>query len=174
MSTHARRAQRYAARRNAGWALEHAVEVQKQLAPIMGVDQSTISRYVNAATDSAVSRTYEVVASLVERGHSAGHIIEGLMAHAQAAAMDLGPETCLACLDVAQDNETLAQQAEDVAQHDVLRGIAKCSDSGASPEDFEALADAITRHDFAIREENARHYVVLYFARGYLATRRAS
>lgn len=167
---HARSRERYAARPEAAWALQHTTERQKHLAEILSVDQSTVSRYCSGEIESAVEACYDVIRKVTAdpRG-TAGPIIAGMMSVAQEVAENMPLDKVRACLNAAQDGETEAQHAEDFAQHRVLRAIARSSArTGVTPEDWRELADAIEAHDEAIRHENAAHAVVLYYARAYL------
>lgn len=165
----ARTSLRYAARRIAGWALEHAAPKQKHVAEILGVSQSTVSRYVSADLDSDTSRFYEIVGRMVkDRRAHAGSLIAGALSAATEAATGLTVEECWGCLNAASDTETKATLAEDVAQHRVLRAIARCGADDATPADLEELSDALTEWDEQTCQKVAAHAVCLYYARGYL------
>lgn len=161
----------HAPRKKAAWALK-STTTQVHLTTLLGVGPSTVSRYCSAEIENDVSRCYALVRKLVnDRSAEAGHIIAGMMDVAQDAAEGLDVPLIRARLNLAQDKETEAQQAEDVAQHRVLRAISRSSAEDATPDDLHELAAAIEAHDEAILHENAAHAVVLYYARAYVAKR---
>lgn len=161
---HASIVRRYA-RRIAGWALSGLAPRQKQIADVLGVTQSNVSRQIAGEQDGDVSRFYQVVRRAVRDKRRTGRLIAGALSAAQDEAQGLPPAACRRALDLALDRETEAQTTEDQAQHRVLRAI--------RAGDVDELATAIEAHDDALCDETAAHADVLYFGRAYVAALRA-
>jgi hypothetical protein len=168
---------RYSPRKEAGWALKNSGPSQKVLALVLGQSEAWVSRQCTGHESAAVARFYEYVKLLTVSGKTeAGPLIAGSLAVANGAAEGLEVDELLARLSFAHDRETIAQHAEDIAQHRVMRAVARCTtrkdaqgrEIEPTPEDLEELADAITIHDEAILAETGWHCTMQYYARGYL------
>jgi hypothetical protein len=160
---------RYSPRKEAGWALKNSGPSQKVLALVLGQSEAWVSRQCTGHESAAVARFYEYVKLLTVSGRTeAGPLIAGSLAVANGAAEGLEVDELLSRLNYAHDRETEAQHAEDLAQHRVMRAVARCTTDDASPDDLNELAEAITAHDEAILAETGWHLVMQYYARGYL------
>ena len=158
MNTHSRTRQRYE-RREAGDAIKYSAPRQKQVAHVLGLDQSQISRQVSGDLASNASRFYDDVRAAVLSGKvSAGSFIHGAMLVAEEAACALPVEEVRRRYLESCAQEVIDQANEDVATHRAVIAV-----SAGTPDERAALE----AQDEAFRKEGARHVDTLVYSRAY-------
>ena len=163
---HANPSLRYAARREAGWALKQTTRRQKHLAEILAVDQSTVSRYVRGEIGSAASEFYEFVARVArDPAGDAGDAIAGAVLTAEQAVLDLPLEELVHRFRECSSQETHTQAREDVAQHRAAFAIACLLRRDPTSAELREARAALEAYDDEARPELGDQVNTLIYGR---------